>query len=75
MKQPSMTVVQPSPTTTQTSPSPPESPQQIEDTVYQAFVRQWYFAHVQAPGPTVGASLVSAAVAQVGGMVIVMDMV
>jgi hypothetical protein len=29
-----MTVVQPSPTTTtQTSPSPPESPQQIEDTV------------------------------------------
>ena len=30
-------------------------PQQTEDGVYQAFVRQWFFA--QVPGPTVGASV------------------
>jgi hypothetical protein len=31
-------------TATQASPSPPRSPQQMEDGVYQAFTRQWCFA-------------------------------
>ena len=60
-------------TATKPSSSPPRFPQQTEDAVYQAFVRQWCFA--RASGPTVGANLSAAAVAVVGGMAIVMDMV
>ena len=53
--QASMTTGMEPSSTTPLSPSPPRSPQQTEDPVYQAFVRQWCFA--QAPGPTVGGSV------------------